>query len=148
MGFVQDLLNNLYNYSPAQIAGTVSLLVPFVVAFLVKEHAPNWIRSVVTLVLTALVTVLSGMVSFTDFDLGRFWQAWFVAFIAALGAYLGIWKPTGAARSVSIATDRASILGSKEAPADEDGVYDVSSIDLDALAATPGGPGADGNVEG
>ena len=118
-----NILNYLYGLTPVQLAALISLLTPYVVAFLVKEHVDNRVRRIVNVALSALVALLAGYVSFSHFDWTAFGNAWITAIITSTVSYVGVVKTS--ANRLSIATSNIGLGGTP--PADD---TDVTPDDL------------------
>jgi hypothetical protein len=90
---------------PTSVVRIIGLLIPILTALVTKHVASQGLKSVVTLVLSAVTAAVAVLVSA---DGGFAWQAFvnaFInAFVPAIAIYYGLWKPTGVAGSVAAAT--------------------------------------------
>jgi hypothetical protein len=84
------------------LAIVLGVVVPFLTALVVKEKAPGWLKAAAN----ALLAAVAGAVTTAIGDggnviLGQWVMGIFGAFVASVGSYFGLWKPTGATDAVS-----------------------------------------------
>ncbi len=105
-----DQIDWLNLSDPTSVVRVLGLLIPILTALITKRVASQGLKSVVTLVLSAITAATAVLVS--D-DGGYAWQAFVNAFIntfvPAIVMYYGLWKPTGLAGSVSAKTENFGI---------------------------------------
>lgn len=92
----------------------VSMVLPLIVGVVVKQVAHPAVKSI-TLAFLSAVTALAttGLGSNGEIGTATIAQA-VLSFIIAVGAYYGLWKPTGVAGSVNTATENFGITVKKE----------------------------------
>lgn len=92
----------------------VSMVLPLIVGIVVKQVAHPAVRSV-TLAFLSAVTAVATTGLGTNGEIGTSTVAQAVlSFIIAVGAYYGLWKPTGVAGTVNSATENFGITIKKE----------------------------------
>ena len=98
----------------SQIAALIGLLIPLAVSLLAKYNAPNSVRAVLNLVLSAAASVLGLLVSPAgDLDWKAFLGAWLAAVVASVSSYYAAWKPFNTADALGAATADFGFGGSK-----------------------------------
>lgn len=104
----------------------LGLFVPLVVQLLSKLHASEGLKSVLNLVVSALVTVMSLVITSTDHINLRTVIITFVnVFVSSLVAYKGFYKPTGIAGSIASATANIGIGSPPELETEDKGAEDT-----------------------
>ncbi len=103
--------------SAQSVAGLIGVLIPIFVSLLAKLNAPDGVKVVLNLGLTAVAGVIGTLVaSDGNFDVNAFATAWLTAFVASITAYYGGYKPLKAAQKITNATPN---LGFGQGPADD-----------------------------
>lgn len=105
-----DQIDWLNLSDPTTVVRILGLLIPILTAVVTKRVASQGLKSVVTLVLSA---VTAGVAVLVADDGGWAWQAFVNAFIntflPAIAMYYGFWKPTGVAGSVAAKTEHFGV---------------------------------------
>lgn len=100
----------LQDLSPASVAAILGLALPALVALLTKYDVVAKVRIWVNMALSALAGAASLIVA-SDGSYG--WTAWLLsslaAFLTSIIAYVGVYKPTGAAASVAAKTENFGV---------------------------------------
>lgn len=87
------------------VVRALGLLIPLLTAIVTKKVAAQGTKAVITLVASALLGSIGYLAGEGGgYDLAGFFNAFLNAFIPAIAAYYGLWKPTGLAGSVAEAT--------------------------------------------
>lgn len=83
--------------SASVVSFVLTLAIPVVTAIVTKAQADARIKAVVTLVLAAIVTLISGAVDNTGQAVlsGPVLWDWLITTAVAVAAYVGIYKPIG-----------------------------------------------------
>lgn len=94
------------HFSLAQVLGMlIGTLLPFLSGLVTRWNASDAARAVVLLVLSAasgfLSTWLGAVNDGTAFDIAGALVTAVTAFVFGIGAYLGLWKPTGVGPAVN-----------------------------------------------
>jgi hypothetical protein len=77
------------------------ILIPLVVGFITKVHAPKWLKAVLNLVLSAIAGALSTALASNGNVLLSTWALGIIqTFVTSIVSYYGLWKPSGAAAAV------------------------------------------------
>lgn len=93
----------------------VSMVLPLVVGIVVKQVAQPAVKSITLAFLSAVTAIATaGLSSNGNIGTNTIVQA-VVSFIIAVGAYYGLWKPTGVAGTVNSATENFGISFKKDA---------------------------------
>jgi len=92
----------------------VSIVLPLVVGIVVKQVAHPAVKSITLAFLSAVTAIAAtGLGSNGEIGTSTVAQA-VLSFIIAVGAYYGLWKPTGVAETVNAATGNFGITLKKE----------------------------------
>lgn len=113
------------------IATLVALFIPLLVNLITKQTASDGLRAVVSLIATALTSVIALWINPTDQPIT--WQlcvnTFVSAFIAAFAAYKGLWKPTGVSGSVTTHTKDFGFSSPPTMETSEKGAEDRGQVD-------------------
>lgn len=92
----------------------IGLLIPIATAALTKYRAPSSVKSVVTLVLSVLTGTIATIAA-TDggWDFSGFLNNFINAFVPAIAAYYGLFKPTDVTGKVGRATANLGVGGNR-----------------------------------
>lgn len=94
----------------------LGVAIPILTALLTRTQASRALKAVVTLVASVLLGTLGYLVGADGgYDWGGFTNSFLNAFVPAIAAYYGLWKPTGVTASVSAATARFGLGNKPEA---------------------------------
>lgn len=89
------------------VVRTAGLLIPLLTAVLTKRFAGSRLKSIVTVALTALTSVVASFAGDAD---GRGWNefaaAFFNTFVAGIAAYYGFYKPAGITDGIARSTSK------------------------------------------
>lgn len=88
------------------LAMLASTLVPLLVNLITKLSAPDGLKAVLNIVLTAVVSVLSLWINPSDQPVTQWLIAntFLFSLVTSFTAYKAVWKPTGVSGSVAVAT--------------------------------------------
>jgi hypothetical protein len=101
-----DQIDWLNLSDPTNVVRAVGFVLPLLTALVTKKFASGGLKSVVTLVLSALIAVIGTLVtSDGHFAVNAFVNAFVNVFVPAIAAYYGLWKATGVAGKVANVTD-------------------------------------------
>jgi hypothetical protein len=88
----------------------LGLLIPLLTALLTKKLASQGLKAVVTLISSVLLGSIAYLVAADGgYDWEGFVNAFINAFLPAIAAYYGLWKPTGVAGTVANKTARFGV---------------------------------------
>lgn len=105
----------------ASVAALIGLLIPVGVSLLSKLNAPDWVKIVLNLALTAIGGALATLVtSDGNYNVNGFIAAWLTAFVTSIASYYGVYKH-GAAQAIQNATPN---FGFGQGPVDTGDVQD------------------------
>jgi hypothetical protein len=134
---------DLSNVSPESVAALLGVLVPLLVSLFSKLNAPDPVKVVLNLGLTAVAGVLSTLATTdgTGFDVNGFTHAWVVAFVTAITTYYGLYKPAGVSTGIQNLTPNIGFGPGPAPTADSSGVQD-DGADASGLVADESDGGA------
>lgn len=119
-------------------AGDVSFLIllatflPGVVTLLTKTHAPDWVKNIINLLLSALVVSLDQVFrqdgGLEDFSWSAFGASLALTFAASVLAYQKIWKDSPVHAWVAAASKRVGLGGPPRVPVNNDATVMVPVV--------------------
>lgn len=81
----------------------IGTLVPPVIAVVQRPHFPGWLRVFIMLVLSVAASIVVLAVR-NELDMTNWLHTAGLVVLGAIAAYHGIWKPSGIAPSIEVAT--------------------------------------------
>jgi hypothetical protein len=124
---LEDSMFEMFEFTPNMVAAGIGLLVPVLVSFLHKLDAPNVVKVLLNLALTAVAGVVGTLVGGDgSFAWNAFGGAWLVAFVTSVSSYYGAYKPAAVTENIVLATPNFG-FGPKSEP-----VLDLPPDELEA----------------
>ena len=77
------------------INGIVGVLLPMIVQLLASRQSPDWVKTVISVALSAVASVLAPLVGVPHVDWKIIAISFMQVFAVAIVAHIGLFKPTG-----------------------------------------------------
>jgi hypothetical protein len=121
---------DFFNMDAATTAKLIGAFLPLLVAVITKRYATQAVKGVANFVLSTITGSIGYLVGADGaYDIRGFINAAFNTLVVSAAAYYVVWRPTGAAGSVAVATENFGIgkpaLTTKDVGKEDPGVVGV-----------------------
>lgn len=92
---MNDVINNLAAWVNDNLVA-IGFLLPLVVGIVTKATAPQWLKTLVMIVLTGVAALLAAADQAGGAVSAQLFNEWVTTMVVTIASYYGVWKPIGA----------------------------------------------------